>query len=203
MNVAVTVALAFLLGAGAATVSAAGKVTAEDYPVPGHGELRLQVPEDWQVRYVYTEDGSMRPTLQVFPLEGAAFQMTVTVYWHDGMDRDITSAESLRDRVQRAGTEALPSSTDKELDVVPIEGIDRAGFLYDLHDANALDEEYHYLTQGALVVGQLVLAFTIVTDERPSSHREDCLQLLRTARQEGAHQSISLRLHRLRVPAVL
>src|SRR3990172_4118220 len=108
----------------------------EDYPVPGHGWLRLLVPAEWQVQYVYVDDASTPPTFYVTPLEGSDFELTVTVYWHDGLDRNITSAEALRERVQKAGEEALQAATDQELKIKAIEGAKQPGFLYDLSDAN-------------------------------------------------------------------
>lgn len=174
-----------------AGVVATAETAVEDYPLPGHGELRLQVPADWQVRFTYTEDASTPPSLHVFPLAGEAFEMFITVYWHDGLDIDITSVDALHQRVRQAGNEALQGSTDKTLTIVPFEGAPQPGFLYDLEDANAADGEYRYLTQGAVAAGQLVLAFTILTHERPSEYREACLRFLRTARQVGAFQGIS------------
>jgi len=64
------------------------------------------------------------------------------------------------------------------------------GFLYDLTDADAGEGEFRYLTQGALAVGDLVLAFTLLTSDRPSTDRVDCLKLLRTARQVGVFNSV-------------
>lgn len=181
----------FALGlviAGYGAVSA--DVVAEYYPVPGHGELRLLVPEEWQLRYIYTEDASTAPTMHVTPLDGRAFEMTVTVYWHDGLDRDITNSEALRERVEKAGEEALKASTDEEINIDPIEGAIQPGFVYDLTDADAGEGEFRYLTQGALAVGELVLVFTLVTNDRPSTDRDGCLELLRTARQVGAFNSV-------------
>jgi hypothetical protein len=163
----------------------------EDYPVPRHGELRLQVPAQWQVKYIYSEDASRPPTFRVFPLEDEAFDMSVTVFWHDGLDQDITSAEALRARVEQAGAEALQGSTDRAVAVKPLTGGSGPGFLYDLHDASASPEDYHYLTQGALAVGQLVLVFTILTDERPSVHRDACLDFLRAIRHIYAAHGVS------------
>ncbi|MGQ0658268.1 MAG: hypothetical protein ACT4NU_09265 [Chromatiales bacterium] len=180
--------------------TARAEAAAEYYPVPGHGELRLLVPADWQLKYVYTDDASTAPTFHVTPLDGDGFEMTVSVYWHDGLDQDITSAEALRERVQKAGEEAVKASTDKELEIEAIGGLMRPGFLYDLSDANAADGEFRYLTQGALAVGQLVLVFTVVTNERPSEHREACLRFLTTARQVGAFNPVAV-LRRLLIAA--
>lgn len=178
--------------AWAGGVAAANEdVVAEDYPVPRHGELRLQVPAKWQVKYIYTEDGRVPPTFRVYPLEGSEFDMSMTVYWHDGMDQDITSAESLRARVEQAGAEAMRSSTDQSLAVAPLQGAAGPGFLYDLQDATAAAEDYQYLTQGALAVGQLVVVFTLLTDERPSPHRDACLEFLRAIRHIHAPYGVA------------
>ena len=167
--------------------------TLEDYPVPGHGELRFVVPDAWQVRYIYTEDGAQKPWFQVFPLAGDAFEMSVSVYWHDGLDEDITDAERLRQRVTQAGEQALKGSTDSAVSVAEFPRLPTPGFLYDLEDAKAADGEYRFLTQGALVVGDLVMAFTILTRDRPSAERDDCLQFLRAMRQIIARHGVSMR----------
>lgn len=196
-------ALATASGVAAANEAAAlADAVAEDYPVPRHGELRLQVPAQWQVKYLYTEDGRVAPTFRVYPLEGSEFDMSMTVYWHDGMDQDITSAESLRARVEQAGAEAKRSSTDRHLAVVPLAGAPGPGFLYDLEDATAAAEDYRYLTQGALAVGQLVVVFTILTDERPSPHRDACLEFLRSLRHIHAPHGVAAPVRPSRNPAL-
>lgn len=183
--------LAWALATAGGVGAAYGDAVAEDYPVPRHGELRLQVPAQWQVKYIFAADGSRPPSFRVYPLEGSDFDMSMTVYWHDGMDQDITGAESLRARVEQAGAEAMKSSTDQRLAVAPLEGAAGPGFLYDLQDTAAATEDYHYLTQGALAVGQLVVVFTILTDERPSPHREACLEFLRAIRHIHAPHGVA------------
>lgn len=172
----------------------AGPASEEYYPLPGRGKLKVQVPEDWQVKYVYTQDASMLPTIHVVPLQGKAFEMTVTVFWHDGMDEDFYSAEALLRRVQQAGDAARNSAglSNQVLDIQRFEGLRRAGFLYDLHDPQAADADFAYLTQGAFVVGRLVLGFTLLTDERPSKDRDACLDFLRAIRHVYAAHGVSL-----------
>lgn len=179
----------------AAFAALAGPVSDEYYPLPGRGRLKVQVPDDWQVKYVYTENASMPPTLHVAPLQGKAFEMTVTVFWHDGMDEDFYSAEALLRRVQQAGDAARNSAglTDQVLDIQRFEGLRRAGFLYDLHDPQAADADFSYLTQGAFVAGRLVLGFTLLTDERPSKDRDACLDFLRAIRHVYAAHGVKLR----------
>jgi hypothetical protein len=179
-----------------AVITAAVAATGADeaYPLPGRGKLRAFVPEDWQVRYVYTEDHTISPTLHVFPLEGKSFEMTVTVYWHDGLDEDIYSAESLLRRVQQAAeaTRVDAGLGDRPPDIQRFEGLRRPGFLYDLHDQSAGDGEFENLTQGAFVSGRLVLAFTLLTQTRSSPERERCLDFLRTIRHDYAFQGVAL-----------
>jgi hypothetical protein len=186
--------LALCIGILHAGWCSAANTSTENYPLPGHGQLRLKVPQDWQVKYVYTEDGRTPPSLHVFPLEGDAFEMTITVYWHDGLDEDIASAESLLRRVQQAGAAAQASAGlhAQALDIQKFTGSNRRGFFYDLKDPSAADGDYAYLTQGAFSTGQIVLAFTILTHEQASPGRAACLEFLRQLRQVYAHEGVSL-----------
>lgn len=185
--------LAFCIGLLYAGECSAATSSTESYPLPRHGQLRLEVPADWQVKYVYSEDGRTPPSAHVFPLDGDSFEMTITAYWHDGMDEDIASVESLLRRVQQAGAEARASAglQTEPLEIKKFTGNDRRGFFYELNDPSAGRGEYAYLTQGAFSTGRIVLAFTILTHEQSSPEREACMEFLHKLRHVYAHQGVN------------
>jgi len=164
----------------------------QEYDVFAHGRVVMQVPGDWQTEYV-TYNDLTPPTLHVTDENDPTFDMSVTVYWHDGLDRTLVSAEALRTLVERVGHETLALSLQKHLKVEAIKGLRQPGFLFNLSDSQAREGEYHFVTQGAMAVGNLVLAFTLLTEQRPSAEWSACLEMLKSARQIPARESVSRR----------
>lgn len=171
-----TLALAWMAPAAHATAT-----DAEEYTLPGRGTLVLEVPVAWQAVYVLPTPTSS-PTIHFTPVDGNAFRLTVSVHWYEGLDRDITRPDYLRELVQKVGEESLKMVPGQTLEVRKMEGAEQGGYLFSLVDAAAPADEYPYLTQGALALGKVVLAFTLLTRDSPSSAGEAALAMLRTAR---------------------
>ena len=166
------------------------KLEQQEFDVFSHGRLTMQVPSDWQTQYV-TYNDLTPPTLHVNAANDPSFDLSVTVYWHDGLDRSLASADSLRRLVEKVGHETLALSVQKQLKVEAIKGLRQPGFLFNLSDSETREDEFHFVTQGAMAVGDLVLAFTLLTERRPSAEWTACLEMLKSARHVPAQQSVS------------
>ena len=184
-----TLTVASLLPWGEA--SAGGhKLDQQEFDVFAHGRLVMEVPADWQTQYV-TYNDLTPPTLHVNAENSSGFDLSVTIYWHDGLDHNLVSAESLRRLVEKVGHETIALSVQKQLKVEPIRGLGQPGFLFNLTDSEARQGEFHFVTQGAMAVGNLVLAFTLLTERHPSEEWSACLKMLKSARHIPARQSVS------------
>lgn len=168
-----------------------GKLGTEEYRIPGRGSLQLTVPVAWQVLYILREPEGP-PTLRFSPLDGDAFQLFVTPYWHDGLDRDITSGDAVRALVTGVGQETLKLSRDQKLVIEPFSGAATPGYFFNLEDRDAPAEEFRFVTQGALVVGDVVLTFTLLTHERASGAYDAAFALLRGARLVTPTKGVSM-----------
>jgi len=155
------------------------------YPVPGHGELMLDVPGHWEVTYVSM--GNNKPPLITFfnkdETDREIFQLNISILWDDGFKRDITSPDLIHGMVEESGRELLQQSRENDLDLIPIDGISGTGYYFRLSDAAPRPGEYPYLTQGALSVGNVVIIFSLFTHQQDSPEVQESLEMLRYASQ--------------------
>jgi hypothetical protein len=163
----------------------------EEYPVPHHGNLVMYVPDDWNATYYQPEDEAF-PVIAFYPLYGPQiFQLTVAVFWEDSPLQDLTAPQNLRRFVESVGQEVLPRSDQDELVLDEIVGNSGVGYLFDLTNSEAGEDEYTYLTQGALGVGNMVVVFSLFRQDQDNNFRELSLRMLKGARQEFEHGEVS------------
>ena len=165
------------------------ETVSEEYPIPHHGVLTLDVPVPWQAVF-YQPLYKQFPSITFSPLKSKSFQLFVTVFWNTAYDGDLSHPESIRQLVERVGEEALVHSDEEELMLKPIEGTDLPGYLFDLSDESAPEGDYKYLTQGAIGVDDLVLTCTLLAHERDSREREAAPEMLKSARQREYRQDV-------------
>lgn len=157
--------------------------TQRNYPVPGHGELVLEVPGDWEVTYLSLA-GDKPPVITFYQTdnqEKEIFQFNLSIFWDDGFKKDITSPESIKTFVTEVGEGILESSKETELVLVPITGKEGQGYYFNLTDKAEKAGEYKYLSQGALNVRELLLVFSLFTYEPDIQLRNMALQMIQTA----------------------
>ena len=175
----------------------AGNLSAQDYetenrkyPVPEHGELVIDVPTSWEVTYVSLSE--KKPAIITFykknEIGGEIFQLNISVLWDDGFIRDITSPEHIRSVVENSGKELLQNSVEKEISLVPLDGLEGTGFYFNLTDAQPRQGEFRYLTQGAIGVGEVLLIFSLFTNDLKSGYREKMLAMILSARHKLQRQ---------------
>lgn len=181
-----------LLLAGLVGSARADDYGRERYPIPGHGTLVLNEPKSWQAQFVQPGDDGF-PSIVMYPLDDQRFELFITVFWHDGYDRNVTSAASVRALVERVGAEVLKMSDQSKLDLEEIPGLSQPGYMYELDDSSAGEGEYSHVAQGALAVGDLVVTFTLLTNDPASPDEQTVLEMLRTARQVGGARGMGAR----------
>ncbi|MCG8378769.1 MAG: hypothetical protein MI865_04750 [Proteobacteria bacterium] len=155
----------------------------EVFDIPGHGELALKVPKAWNYRYTKTDED--KPPLITFYVkdksDGEIFQLNMSVLWDDGYQRNVTSSEFIYSLVKQTGEAILSQSDESELILSEIKGAGGKGYLFDLTDSQAGQGEYKYLTQGALSVGEVVLVFSLFSNDEESLLRDAMLKSVKSA----------------------
>ena len=75
-------------------------------------------------------------------------------------------------------------SDQSELILEEITGQNGIGYWFNLSDSTAGSGEYKYLTQGALAVGELLLIFSLFSNENESILQEALLKIIMSAQHQ-------------------
>lgn len=164
----------------------------EEYEIPGHGIISMDVPTAWQATFYQPENDGF-PIISFYPYKGPqTFQLSVGVFWSETALRDLTDPHNLRRFVEGVGKNVLEQSDQDELELKEIVGHSGIGYLFDLTDKEAGADEYPYLTQGALGIGNVVVVFSLFTQEENHKQlREVTLEMLKNAKQDLSRRDVS------------
>jgi hypothetical protein len=153
--------LAALQGGTMAAAASPGTTANSDFSIPGHGSLRLKVPEGWRAQS-HSLANPASVSLHFVPENGDAFDVQVTAIWLDPNKRSKETPESLKATAQRTATELLPHSTEKTATLRDLRGPQSVGSYYALTDNNPGPGEFSNLTQGVFLTGEILSTFTIL-----------------------------------------
>ena len=153
------------------------------WPVPGHGKLEMIVPADW-----YDDPRSAPgalPRVRFFDRPGARppFDMTVTIAWSSGKEASFKDPARLRGFVAQSADDLASTAVEKRFPLREITGDNGVGYYFQATLQSPAQGSWSNLTQGAFVVGDLLLAFSILTAEPKSPAVERAIQMLSTARR--------------------
>ena len=162
---------------------AADGTTEKRYPLPGHGYLQLNVPAGWKERL--TQPSKPVPPIIDFVADqkGKPFIVTVAPSWQTRGNGTQPDKEALRKSVEYSGRGMLPISKEKEIKVVELDGASGPGYYFSVTDNAPKPGDYKFMTKGALRVGELTVAFTILTNEGQEQVVRDALAMLKSAVQ--------------------
>ena len=160
----------------AASVLAQQSGSLRDIPIPNHGTLRLSIAGSW------TADARMMnepPTVfvHVGPSKGKDFDTQLTVVWLTPANQATATPEAIRSNTERTGNSILLQSIEKTLALQELRGAETVGTYYALTDRKPAPGEFKYITQGSFRIGEVLCAFTILSNNANSG---DVKQMLRT-----------------------
>ena len=155
---------------------------AKDYPVPDKTTLQIAVPAGWKDQVREGERG-FPPTIIFTPREGPPFQVLVTPISRPRPDVPVPTGDQIRDSVQRVADQMKRQAAEKELPLVELKGTSGPGYYFSATDKAPLPDEFKYLTQGMLIVGELAVTFSVLTNDGQEKVRDEALAMLKSATQ--------------------
>ena len=150
------------------------------FALPGHGELELAVPTVWKVE-VKSPPGELPPTLHFTVIDGRPFEFIVTPLWTIQGHVPPSDPQTVRAEVQQTAQQALSQAVESRIEVKELNGTSAKGYYFAATDRAPKPGEYKYMTQGILPVGELVVTFTVLTNDGQMSVIEAALEALRRA----------------------
>ena len=171
-------AIALLLAA--APAFSADRPVEKPYALPEHGTFKMNVPAGWKDQLAQTPP-SAPPTITFSPADGKPFQVLVTPLWRPSPDVKLPTKETLRKRVENDAAEFKDGSVEQKLKLVEIKGKSGPGYYFSVTDKAPKPGDYKYLTEGLLMVSELMVAFTILTNDGQEQVVRDALAMVRSA----------------------
>jgi hypothetical protein len=168
---------------GAAAGAATAAPLPEQFVLPNHGTLTLNVPSDWTAN-VKTPAGNSPQTILISPKKGAAFQVLLTPIWGDAT-RVLPDDAKIHSVVMSAAKGAESASLDKAVLVRNISGPSTRGYYFYATDKAPSAGQWKYVRQGTIATGDIVLTFTILTNDGQQANAKTALDMIRHASHEA------------------
>ncbi len=168
-------ALAALLVANSA--APAEDTGARLYELPNLDIFEMKLPPGWNDTVDQPPDGGP-PTIQLHPTEGAPFEIYVTPAWPEGPEETAPEVEALREQVRDAAERVRDQVDEQPLEIRRLQAASGVGFYFVATGRAPQPEDYRYMNQGALQVGELTVMFTILTNQDQEAVVEEALAML-------------------------
>ena len=173
--------LSFLTAATA--IAADGEKKA--FPLPDKSSLELTIPAGWKDELKANpgkpNQGSAPASIVLSPRDGASFQVVVTPVVRQKPGASADTAIQMRLSVQQAADKVKPSAVEPYLSVEELAGAHGRGYYFSATDREPKPGEYKYLTQGMLLVGDVVVSFSVLTNDGQEKVRDEALAMLKRA----------------------
>ncbi|MDR2881936.1 MAG: hypothetical protein LBV29_08590 [Azoarcus sp.] len=173
-----------LLLATASALAQTASAAERKFSLPDHGYFVIRVPSDWKDQ-VRQSPNRLPPTITFGPGSGKPFQVLLTTLWPATKDRPPLSRDQLRAGVERDARRVKAQAVESELPLVGFQGQSGPGFYFAATDRAPKPGEFKFLTQGVILVGELTVTFTILTNDGQELIIKQALDALKGAKQEG------------------
>ena len=167
-------------------LTGADAAQAKRFPIGNRGELELQVPDGWTAQ-LQAAQANAPATVQLAPT-GGDFLLLISA-----VPLPPNAAPPTSERV-RAAAEAMTAAPDikehaaeQQLPLQELRGPQVMGYYFSATDKmwKPGPGEFHYISQGQLVVGGLAASFSMLSNTPTGPERDAALELLRSARHSA------------------
>ena len=158
-----------------ATTAFAADGEKKAFPLPDNSTLELTIPPGWK------DELKEKQAIALTPREGAPFQVVVTPVARQKSAGSADTAIRMRHNVQQAADKIKPSAVEQYLPVEELTGAPGPGYYFSATDREPKPGEFKYLTQGMLLIGDVVVAFSILTNDGQEKAKDEALAMLKRA----------------------
>jgi hypothetical protein len=184
MRGSVTILAVSLLALAAGGLSRAEDSVPRRYELPNLDTLELVLPAGWRDT-VDMPPGEAELTIQLGPVAGDPFEVFLTPVSPDRTAPTVPDVTSLQSAVRDAASRVQPQAIEESLEIRRLQGTDGVGFYFSATEREPHPEDFRYMTQGALLVGELTLWFTILSNDGQEQVVAETLAMLQAALHRG------------------
>jgi hypothetical protein len=150
--------------------------------IPGRGMLVLSVPATWS-HQIGQPPEEIAPTIRFSATAEKKFSVSVTAFWSPKKDASFNSSKNVRSIVESTLDELKSQIVEKQIRIHNLTGGSRAGYYISATVKAPGPGEFKFLTQGAISVEDLLLTFTALTNEKPSTIISRLFEMLQSAKR--------------------
>jgi hypothetical protein len=154
------------------------------FELPDHGALTLAVPDGWMDKVNHPAN-RLPPTILLRPGAAGSGEVLITAVWPIPPVTRISDDATIRSEVAAAAKTAASQSVEATLPLQELKGIEGRGFYFSATDRAPGPGEYKHLTQGIVRVGEIALAFTVLSNDGQEAVVKAALDML----QKAVHRS--------------
>jgi hypothetical protein len=156
------------------------------FALPDNSKLELSIPAGWKDEVKAAQgskasQGSAPSTVALTPSEGAPFEVHVTPVARQQKGASAETATKMRHSVQQGADKVKPTAVEHYLPVEQLTGAPGPGYYFSATDREPKPGESKHLTQGMLLVGDVVVAFSILTNDAQEEVKDQALAMLKSA----------------------
>jgi hypothetical protein len=175
-----------LLSLAAVTAAMAADGEKKVFALPDNSKLELTIPPGWKEELKVDQgskakQGAAPAAVALTPRDGAPFEVFVQPVARQKPGTSADTAIHMRHNVQQAADKVKPSALEPYLPVEPLNGAPGQGYYFSATDREPKPGEYKYLTQGMLLVGDVVVSFSILTNDAQEKVKDQALAMLKSA----------------------
>lgn len=168
----------------------AEEVRSHHYPLPDHGNLQLKSPISWKDE-LRQPPHRLPPTIVFNPTAGKLFEILITPVWAVSKDMPPPNAERIHAQVKQTAEHAKFQAVEQDINIIEIKGASGIGYYLSATDRAPKPDEYKHMIQGMILISNMALAFTILTNDGQENVINDALAMLKGAIHVKGNRTLS------------
>ena len=154
------------------------------YEIPQRGAIVLDVPAGWREEVRFNAEAKRPLIVKLSPATGSDFRVNVTPMWNPDPLAATLSAREIHAGVGTEAESAKRQAVERDLKVVDFTAGKSYGSYFSATARNATAGGFRHLTQGAMVLEDLVVHFDVYSNEAREDVVARTIEMVKAARRE-------------------
>jgi hypothetical protein len=112
---------------------------------------------------------------------GSPFKVLITTIWSAKGSSPLPNTDQLKQKVRESAEQVRPQAVEKVIEVKDLKGSAAVGYYFTATDRAPKPGEFKYMTQGMIRVGDLMVVFTVLTNDGQSKIIDEALAMMKSA----------------------
>ena len=162
-------------------LAAGVRSTERRFPLPGHGAIVMTVPSAWTDQ-VPRQSEDLSSTIVLTPEIGNAFKVMVTPLWSKKNDAALPSDREIKANIESSIASVRDQAAETSIPVRQLKRGGVQGYYFSATDRAPKPGEFKFMTQGTVVCGKLVVAFTVFSNDPAGKIEKETISMIGSMR---------------------